>query len=116
MARARNAPAARRRHKKYLKSAKGFFGARSRLYRQAREAVERAWGFATVHRRRKKREFRALWNARISAGTRANGLSYSRFMFGLRKSEVRLNRKSLSEIAQTDEAAFKELIQIAKSA
>ena len=115
MVRARNVPATRQRHKKVLKAARGFFGGRSRLYRSARESVARAMAYATVHRRLKKREFRSLWITRITAAVRANGLSYSRFMDGLKKSNVQLDRKSLSEIAQTDEQAFQEIIKIAKS-
>ena len=116
MARVKNVPATRRRHKKYLKAAKGYFGARGRLYRAAREQVKRSWQYATKHRRLRKREFRQLWNARISAEARANGVNYSRFMSGLRKSQVRLNRKSLSELAETDKKAFKELVELAKNA
>lgn len=116
MARARNVPATRRRHKKYLKAAKGYFGGRRRLYRSARESVKRAWAYATKHRRRKKREFRQLWNARISAEARENGITYSRFMNGLKKAKVGLNRKSLAELAQTDKTAFKELVELAKTA
>lgn len=116
MARVRNVPATRRRHKRYLKAAKGYFSGRSKLYRRARETVERGWAFATIHRRHKKRDFRALWNARISAEARDNDISYSRFMSGLRKSSIQLNRKSLSEIAATDKKTFKALVEIAKSA
>jgi large subunit ribosomal protein L20 len=116
MARVTNVPVTRRRHRRYLKAAKGYFGGRSRLYRPAREAVERGWGFSTAHRRLKKRQFRQLWNARISAGARENGLSYSRLIGGLRRSKVLLNRKSLSEIARLDPKAFQELIKIAQSA
>ena len=116
MARARNVPATRRRHKKYLKAAKGFFGGRRRLYRSARESVKRAWQYATKHRRRKKREFRQLWNARISAEARENGITYSRFIGGLMKAKVQLDRKILAELAQTDKTAFKELVALAKTA
>lgn len=116
MARAKNVPATRRRHKKYLKAAKGFFGGRRRLYRSARESVKRAWAYATKHRRFKKREFRQLWNARISAETRSLGVTYSRFIEGLKKANVLLNRKSLSELAQTDKLAFQKLVELSKSA
>jgi large subunit ribosomal protein L20 len=116
MARATNVPVTRRRHRRYLKAAKGFFGGRSRLYRPAREAVERAWGYSTAHRRSKKRDFRQLWNARITAGARESGISYSRLMGGLRRSNVLLNRKSISEIAQFDPKAFQELVKLAQSA
>jgi len=114
MARARNAPYTKRRHKKVLKAAKGYFGARRKLYKMAKETLERAWIFATIHRRRKKREFRALWNARISAEARQNGINYSRFMHGLKRAQVKINRKMLSEIAQIDKPAFKQLVKIAK--
>jgi large subunit ribosomal protein L20 len=115
MARTSNAPVTKRRHNKVLKAAKGYYGGRRRLYRSARESVRRAWAFATEHRRLKKRDFRTLWNARISAGTRLNGVSYSQFMGGLKKANVRLNRKVLSEIAQDDMPTFQELIKIAGS-
>jgi len=115
MARARNVPATRRRHRKYLKAAKGYFGGRSKLYRTARESVQRAWAYATTHRRLKKRDFRSLWISRITAATREHGVSYSRFMDGLKKASVRLDRKSLSEIAQSDDEAFQALLKIAKN-
>lgn len=116
MVRARNVPATRRRHKKYLKAAKGYFSARRKLYRAAREQVKRSWQYATKHRRKKKADFRRLWNARISAEARSLGITYSRLIDGLRKSNIRLNRKSLSELARIDKAAFQELVQIAKTA
>src|SRR5688572_984252 len=106
MARVTNVPVTKKRHKKYLKAAKGYFSGRHKLYRPAREAVERAMGFSTAHRRLKKRDFRTLWNARISAGAREEGISYSRLIDGLRKSKVLLNRKSLSVIAETDRTTF----------
>ena len=116
MARVTNIPATRRRHKRILKAAKGFFQGRSKLYRPAREAVERSWGFATAHRRRKKRDFRTLWNTRISAEARENGFSYSRLIAGLKKLNIRLDRKSLSGIAETDKTSFREIIQLVKTA
>ena len=116
MPKANNAPVTRRRHKKYLKAAKGYFGGRRRLYRSARESVKRAWQFATKHRRARKRDFRKLWTARISAEVRLNGMTYSRFIAGLKKASVLLNRKSLSELAVNDKPAFVELVQLAKSA
>ncbi len=115
MARATNVPSTKKTHKKYLKAAKGFVGGRRKCYRIARETVERAWKFATIHRRLKKRDFRTLWIARISAAVSENGLSYSRFISGLTKSNVQLDRKSLSEIAQYDPNAFKKIIEVAKS-
>ncbi len=116
MSRARSVLATKRRHKRFLKAAKGYFGGRSKQYRVARQTVERAWAFATAHRRLKKRDFRTLWIARISAAVRANGLTYSRFMNALRRGNIQLNRKSLSELAQTDKEAFAQLIQVAKAA
>ena len=115
MVRATNVPQTRRRHKKYLKAAKGFFGGRSRLYRPAREAVKHAWAYSTMHRRRKKRDFRQLWNVRVSAGARSFGISYSVLMAGLRKAHVALNRKMLADIARNDGDTFRELVELAKS-
>jgi large subunit ribosomal protein L20 len=114
MARTRNRSVTKRRHKKVLKAAKGYWGARRKLFKTARETVDRAMVYATIHRRLKKRDFRTLWNARISAGVRDNGLSYSRFVNGLKKANIKLNRKVLSEIAQNDKFAFTQLVQIAK--
>ena len=91
--------AAHRRHKKYLDMAKGFRGGRSRLYRTAREAVERSLAYAFVGRKQRKREFRKLWILRINAGARENGLSYSKLMFGLAQAGVALNRKVLADLA-----------------
>jgi large subunit ribosomal protein L20 len=95
--------------------ARGFRGARSKLFRQATEAVDRAMRMATIHRRRKKREFRALWVTRISAACRQNDISYSRLMEGLVKSNVALNRKMLSEIAARDPAGFTDIVERAKA-
>lgn len=115
MPRATNIPVTRRRHKKVLKAAKGFFGGRRRLYRSARETVARAWSYATKHRRLKKRDFRTLWIARLSAAVEEHGWTYSRLIAGLKKSNILLDRKSLSEIAQHDPAAFQEIVRVAKS-
>ncbi len=106
----------RRRHKKYLKMAKGYVGGRSRLYRTARETVERAGVFAYRDRRVKKREFRRLWIARIGAAARECGLSYSRFMEGLRKQEISLDRKALADLAANDPATFAQLAERVKAA
>ena len=114
--RATNAPASRERRRRRLELAKGFYGARSKLFRTATEAVDRAMRLATAHRKLKKRDFRQLWIARINAATRAEGLSYSKFMAGLIKAGVTLNRKMLSEIAIQDPAGFKALVEIAKKA
>jgi large subunit ribosomal protein L20 len=116
MPRATNAPASRRRRKGRLELAKGFYGNRSKTFRLATEAVDRAQAMAFVHRKRKKRLFRNLWTVRINAACRANGLTYSRFIEGLTKANITLNRKMLSEIAIYDEAGFAKLIQSAKTA
>lgn len=116
MPRATNAPASRRRHKNRLKLAKGFYGSRSKLYRQATEAVDRAQAMAYTHRKQKKRNFRRLWTVRINAACRTNGITYSRLIEGLRKSGVELNRKMLAEIAVYDEPGFSKLAETAKAA
>ena len=111
-----NAPASRERRRRRLELAKGFYGARSKLFRTATEAVDRAMRLATEHRKLKKRDFRQLWIARINAASRAEGISYSKFMAGLIKAGVTLNRKALSEIAIQDPAGFKAIVEIAKGA
>ena len=116
MSRATNAPASRERRRRRLELAKGFRGPRSKNFRQATEAVDRARRLATIHRKLKKRDFRQLWIARINAATRAEGLSYSRFTAGLIKAGVILNRKMLSEIAINDPAGFKAIVDLAKNA
>jgi len=116
MPRATNAPASRRRRKNRLDLAKGFYGARSKLFRQATEAVDRAQAMAFVHRKRKKRNYRRLWTVRINAACRINDISYSRFIDGLIKANISLNRKMLSEIAIYDEAGFTKLVEAAKAA
>lgn len=108
--------ASHRRHKKYLAMAKGFRGGRSRLYRTAREAVERSLQYAFVGRKQRKREFRKLWILRINAGARENGLSYSRFMFGLQQAQIELNRKILSDMAIRSKEDFAKLVELAKAA
>jgi large subunit ribosomal protein L20 len=115
MARVRNVTATKKRHKKYLKAAKGFVGGRGKLYRMARETVHRAWQYSTVHRRLKKRNFRTLWISRITAAAEENGITYSQLMGRLLTAQVLLDRKSISEIAQVDPAAFQELVKIAKA-
>ncbi len=109
------APASRRRRKRVLKQAKGFRGARSKLIRQASEAVDRAMSLATIHRQQKKRNYRSLWIVRLSAACRGEGLTYSRFIEGLTKAKVALNRKMLSEIAIHDPDGFKTLVEQAKA-
>ena len=111
-----NAPASRERRRRRLAKAKGFYGARSKLFRTATEAVDRARRLATIHRKLKKRDFRQLWIARINAATRAEGMSYSAFMAGLIKANVTINRKMLSEIAIHDPEGFKQIVEIAKKA
>ncbi|QAT41079.1 50S ribosomal protein L20 [Clostridium sp. JN-9] len=114
MARVKRAMNARKYHKKVLKLAKGYYGAKSKLFKTANESVIRALRNAYVGRRLKKRDFRKLWIARINAATRMNGMSYSRFMNGIKLSGIDINRKMLSEIAINDPKAFTELVEIAK--
>lgn len=106
----------RNRRKKILKLAKGFRGTKSKLYRAAKESVDRAGQFAYRDRRAKKRDFRRLWIIRIGAAARSHEMSYSTFMSGLNKAEIELNRKQLSELAIHDDAAFKELVDVARLA
>ena len=115
MPRTKNSVASRERRRKYLKAAKGFYGGRSKLYRTARESVERAMQFAYRDRRTRKRDFRKLWISRINAAARINGLSYNRFINGLKKADVDVNRKMLAEMAVNDEAGFRQLAELAKS-
>lgn len=105
-----------RRHKKYLDAAKGFRGARSRLYRTAREAVERALQYSFIGRKERKRDFRQLWIMRINAGARLGGLSYSRFMGGLKKAGIGLNRKVLANLAVYNKDDFARIVELAKNA
>ena len=105
-----------KKRRKILKLAKGYFGGRSKRYRVAREAVMKAQLYAYVGRKAKKRDFRSLWISRINAAARLNGMSYSKFMFGLKQAGIDLNRKVLSEIAIADSAAFAKLVETAKSA
>lgn len=107
---------AHRRHKHILKLAKGYRGAKHLLFRKANETVMKALMYARRDRRAKKREFRNLWIARINAATRANGLSYSRFIYGLNKAGIELNRKVLADMAINDAAAFAKLVETAKNA
>jgi large subunit ribosomal protein L20 len=114
MPRATNAPASRKRRLTRLKAARGFRGARSKLFRQATEAVDRAMRLAYIHRKERKGDFRRLWTVRVSAACRAQGLSYSRLMQGLKKAGVALNRKMLSEIAIHDADGFNQIVAVAK--
>lgn len=114
MARVKRAMHARKKHKKVLKLAKGYYGRRSKTFRAANETVNRAMRFAYVGRKLKKRDFRRLWIARINAATRMNGLSYSKFMNGIKVAGIDMNRKMLSEIAINDPKAFADLVEVAK--
>lgn len=107
--------AAHNRHKKYIDLAKGFRGGRSRLYRTAREAVERSLQYAFVGRKLRKRDLRSLWIQRINAGARENGMSYSRFINGLGKAGVAINRKMLADLAVRHQEDFAQLVALAKS-
>jgi large subunit ribosomal protein L20 len=115
MARVKRGVVARARHKKVLDKAKGYYGARSKVYRVAKQAVIKAGQYAYRDRRQRKRVFRALWIARINAAARLNGLSYSRFINGLSKAGVAVDRKILADIAVHDAAAFTALAEQAKS-
>ncbi|HEY8493915.1 MAG TPA: 50S ribosomal protein L20 [Myxococcota bacterium] len=105
----------RRRHKRILKEAKGYFGSRHRLFRVAREAVERAWAYAYRDRKQRKRTFRSLWIARINAAAREHGLSYSQLIDGLHKAGIEIDRKNLAELAVADPQAFAALVQQARA-
>ncbi len=105
-----------KKRRKILKLAKGYFGGKSKLYRVAREAVMKSGNYAYIGRKLKKRDFRSLWIARINAACRMNGMSYSKFMYGLKTAGVNLNRKVLAELAISDPAAFTALTETAKKA
>jgi len=115
MARVKRGVVARRRHKKILKQAKGYYGARSRVFRVAKQAVIKAGQYAYRDRRNRKRAFRALWIARINAGARANGLSYSRLIAGLKKADVEIDRKVLADLAMNEQQAFAAVVEKAKA-
>lgn len=116
MARVKGALNTRKKHKKVLKLAKGFRGGESRIYRTANQAVMRSMQNAYIGRKRRKRDFRRLWIARISAAAKMNGMNYSTFMNGLKKANIDINRKMLSEIAIADPQAFTKLVETAKAA
>ncbi len=116
MARIKGAVTTRRRHKKVLKLAKGYFGAKSKLYRTANQAVMKSLQYAYIGRKLKKRDFRSLWITRISAAAKANGINYSRFINGLKKAGIQLDRKMLAELAVSDKDAFAVLVEKAKAA
>jgi len=115
MPRAKGGFKTRRRRKKVLEKAKGFYGAKSRLYRIATEAVDKAMQYAYRDRKAKKREFRSLWIIRINAALRAVGLNYSQFMLKLKQANIVLNRKSLADMAYNDPVAFNQLVEKVKS-
>ena len=115
MARIKGGMNAKKRHKRVLKLAKGYRGARSKQYRVAKQSVMRALTSQFAGRKQKKRDFRTLWIARINAAARINGLSYSKFMYGLKLAEVEVNRKMLSEMAINDPEGFTALVEVAKA-
>ncbi|MBO4289759.1 MAG: 50S ribosomal protein L20 [Lachnospiraceae bacterium] len=115
MARIKGGVGARKRHNRVLKLAKGYRGARSKQYRTAKQTVMKALTNSYAGRKQKKRQFRALWIARINAAARMNGLSYSRFMFGLKQAGVEMNRKVLADLAVNDAAGFAKLAEVAKA-
>jgi len=116
MARVKGAMATRKRRKRVLKLAKGYRGAKSKNFRTAKQAVMKSLVYAYIGRKQRKRDFRRLWITRISAAAKLNGINYSQFMNGLKKAEIDINRKMLSEIAIADPKAFAELVEKAKAA
>jgi large subunit ribosomal protein L20 len=116
MARATNSPASRKRRKKVLKYAKGYFGNKSKLFRYAKEAVQHAWQYAYAARKKKKADRRGLWIVRLNAACRNAGISYSRFIEGLKAAKIELDRKVLSDLAIRDEVAFNTLVKQAQDA
>ncbi len=116
MARIKGAMMTRKRRKKVLKLAKGYFGAKSKLFRTAKEAVMKSGQYAYIGRKQRKRDFRRLWIVRISAAAKINGMNYSTFMNGMKKANITLNRKMLAELAVSDAAAFAALAEKAKAA
>jgi large subunit ribosomal protein L20 len=115
MSRVRSSVVKRRRHKKILKLTKGYYGKRSTSFKIANAAVMKSLNYARIHRRQRKREFRKLWIARINAAARQNGLTYNRFINGLKKAGVDINRKMLAELAVSDSEGFSELVNVAKN-
>ena len=116
MARIKGAMMTRKRRKKVLKLAKGYYGGKSKLFKTAKEAVMKSGQYAYVGRRQRKRDFRRLWIARINAAAKMNGMNYSTFMNGLKKAGITMNRKMLAELAVSDAAAFTALVEKAKAA
>ena len=115
MARIKGAVTTRKRRKKVLKLAKGYFGAKSKLFKTAKEAVMKSYNYAYIGRRLKKRDFRRLWITRISAAAKMNGMNYSTFMNGLKKAGVTINRKMLADMAVNDAAGFTALVEASKA-
>jgi large subunit ribosomal protein L20 len=115
MPRVKRGVARRRRHNRILQEVKGYFGSRHRLFKVAREAVERAWSYAYRDRKQRKRQFRSLWIARINAAAREHGLSYSQLIDGLHKAGVEIDRKNLADLAVADPQAFAALVQQARA-
>lgn len=115
MARVKRAVNAKKRHKKVLKQAKGYYGAKSKLFRTANQAVMKSLNYAYIGRKQRKRDFRKLWITRINAAARLNGMSYSTFINGLKKANIEVNRKMLSEMAIHDAEGFAKLVEIAKA-
>jgi large subunit ribosomal protein L20 len=116
MARVKHAVSSQKRHRRMVRKAKGYWGKRSKLFRRAKETVNRAMAFATRDRKVRKRDFRRLWITRIRAAAQTQGLSYSQLMAGLKAAKIALDRKILADLAVQDEAAFRQLAQTAKSA
>ena len=114
MARVKRGVNAKKRHKNILKQSKGYFGAKSKLFRTANQAVMKSLNYSYIGRKQRKRDFRKLWITRINAAARLNGMSYSKFISGLKKANVNINRKMLSEMAINDPAGFAKLVEIAK--
>ena len=114
MARVKRGVNAKKRHKNILKQSKGYFGAKSKLFRTANQAVMKSLNYAYIGRKQRKRDFRKLWITRINAAARINDMSYSKFISGLKKANITINRKMLSEMAINDPAAFAKLVEIAK--
>lgn len=114
MARVKRGVNAKKRHNNILKQAKGYFGAKSKLFRTANQAVMKSLNYSYIGRKQRKRDFRKLWITRINAAARLNGMSYSKFISGLKKANININRKMLSEMAINDPEGFAKLVQIAK--
>ncbi|MHC5099747.1 50S ribosomal protein L20, partial [Peptoniphilus genitalis] len=114
MARVKRGVNAKKRHKNILKQSKGYFGAKSKLFRTANQAVMKSLNYAYIGRKQRKRDFRKLWITRINAAARINGMSYSKFISGLKKANITINRKMLSEMAINVPAGFAKLVEIAK--